>query len=196
VTLRRRDRLSAGTHAAGCRLDEAVADSGELATDTRLPGELELAEQYGVSRDTIRRAVQIERFTVAGRLVCNTTYMAYHEAYWVAIATAAPVIALANTVSITDAVNFWLSVKARRRGSVPGAWYVTVLFWSVCNIAIQLMALILALLSLLNGKDSDTIIAFMSMVAGFVFVLLTVLANAKLRYGVLEEQNTANGMEC
>jgi DNA-binding GntR family transcriptional regulator len=36
----------------------AGMDSGELATDTRLPGELELAEQYGVSRDTIRRAIQ------------------------------------------------------------------------------------------------------------------------------------------
>ncbi len=39
--------------------DDLVAemDSGELAADVRLPGELELAEQYGVSRDTIRRAI-------------------------------------------------------------------------------------------------------------------------------------------
>ncbi len=36
----------------------AEMDSGELAVDTRLPGELELADQYGVSRDTIRRAIQ------------------------------------------------------------------------------------------------------------------------------------------
>jgi GntR family transcriptional regulator len=36
----------------------AEMDSGELAADARLPGELELAEQYGVSRDTIRRAIQ------------------------------------------------------------------------------------------------------------------------------------------
>jgi DNA-binding GntR family transcriptional regulator len=27
-------------------------------TEYRLPGELELADQYGVSRDTIRRAIQ------------------------------------------------------------------------------------------------------------------------------------------
>jgi GntR family transcriptional regulator len=27
-------------------------------TEHRLPGELELADQYGVSRDTIRRAIQ------------------------------------------------------------------------------------------------------------------------------------------
>ncbi len=36
----------------------AEMDSGELVADTRLPGELELADQYGVSRDTIRRAIQ------------------------------------------------------------------------------------------------------------------------------------------
>ena len=34
----------------------AEIERGEL-TD-RLPGELELADQYGVSRDTIRRAIQ------------------------------------------------------------------------------------------------------------------------------------------
>lgn len=33
-------------------------DSGALPVDARLPGELELADQYGVSRDTIRRAIQ------------------------------------------------------------------------------------------------------------------------------------------
>jgi GntR family transcriptional regulator len=36
----------------------AEMDSGALALDARLPGELELADQYGVSRDTIRRAIQ------------------------------------------------------------------------------------------------------------------------------------------
>ena len=33
-------------------------DSGEVAEDARLPGELELADQYGVNRDTIRRTIQ------------------------------------------------------------------------------------------------------------------------------------------
>ncbi|HYZ54313.1 MAG TPA: GntR family transcriptional regulator [Streptosporangiaceae bacterium] len=36
----------------------AEIESGELQPDARLPGEFELAEQYGVSRDTIRRAIQ------------------------------------------------------------------------------------------------------------------------------------------
>jgi GntR family transcriptional regulator len=35
----------------------ADMDSGDLGKDARLPGELELADQYGVSRDTIRRAI-------------------------------------------------------------------------------------------------------------------------------------------
>jgi DNA-binding GntR family transcriptional regulator len=38
--------------------DDVLADirSGLLAVDDRLPGELEMADQYGVSRDVIRRA--------------------------------------------------------------------------------------------------------------------------------------------
>jgi DNA-binding GntR family transcriptional regulator len=58
----RRDRID---HRAPRLLWQQVADdlradmdSGELATDARLPGELDLADQYGVSRDTIRRAIQ------------------------------------------------------------------------------------------------------------------------------------------
>lgn len=33
--------------------------SGALAVDDRLPSELEMAEQYGVSRDVIRRAKEV-----------------------------------------------------------------------------------------------------------------------------------------
>jgi DNA-binding GntR family transcriptional regulator len=36
----------------------ADMDAGVLAPDARLPAEPDLAEQYGVSRDTIRRAIQ------------------------------------------------------------------------------------------------------------------------------------------
>ncbi len=48
-----------GGHCTGHAGDlRAEMGSGELAADTRLPGELELADQYGVNRDTIRRAIQ------------------------------------------------------------------------------------------------------------------------------------------
>lgn len=58
----KRDRIN---HRAPKLLWQQVADdlrseleSGALAADARLPSEHELADQYGVSRDTIRRAIQ------------------------------------------------------------------------------------------------------------------------------------------
>lgn len=51
---------------------EADIDGGELAPDTRLPSEAELAVQYGVARVTVRRAMELLRdrgkvVTVHGR---------------------------------------------------------------------------------------------------------------------------------
>ena len=46
---------------------EADIDSGLLAPDTRLPSEIELSEQYGVARPTVRRAIEMLRD--AGKVV-------------------------------------------------------------------------------------------------------------------------------
>jgi GntR family transcriptional regulator len=51
---------------------EADLDAGVIAPDTRLPSEMELTEQYGVSRVTVRRAIALLRergkvVTVHGR---------------------------------------------------------------------------------------------------------------------------------
>ena len=51
---------------------EADIDSGVIGPDMRLPTELELADQYGVSRVTVRRAIAVLRdrgkvVTVHGR---------------------------------------------------------------------------------------------------------------------------------
>jgi GntR family transcriptional regulator len=59
----KRDRIN---HRAPRLLWQQVYDdllseirSGELAVDERLPSEFEMAEQYGVSRDVIRRAKEV-----------------------------------------------------------------------------------------------------------------------------------------
>jgi GntR family transcriptional regulator len=51
---------------------ESDIDADKIAPDTRIPTELELAEQYGVSRVTVRRAIALLRdrgkvVTVHGR---------------------------------------------------------------------------------------------------------------------------------
>lgn len=46
---------------------EADIDAGKLAPDTRLPSEVELAQQYGVARLTVRRA--LERLRERGKVV-------------------------------------------------------------------------------------------------------------------------------
>jgi len=51
---------------------EAEIDAGTLAPDTRLPSELELSQQYGVARITVRSAIAMLRnagkvVTVQGR---------------------------------------------------------------------------------------------------------------------------------
>jgi DNA-binding GntR family transcriptional regulator len=40
---------------------EVDIDAGRLAPDTRLPSEAELAEQYGVARVSVRRAIELLR---------------------------------------------------------------------------------------------------------------------------------------
>lgn len=59
----KRDRIN---HRAPRLLWQQVYDdvlseirSGALAVDARLPSEMEMAEQYGVSRDVIRRAKEV-----------------------------------------------------------------------------------------------------------------------------------------
>jgi len=61
-------RLGAGPHVY-CRGRAArnAAPAGKLAPDTRLPSEAELAEQYGVARVSVRRA--IEQLRERGKVV-------------------------------------------------------------------------------------------------------------------------------
>jgi hypothetical protein len=82
--------------------------------------------------------------------------MAYHESFWVAVAAAAPVIALANTVVITDVASTWLSVKVawRRRPLSHRFLFLAVNGLSGINLIDQTLALLLALKSLYSGVDA------------------------------------------
>ena len=65
--------------------------------------------------------------------------MAYHEAYWVAVATAAPVIALANTVTITDTSKVWFGAKVQ--SDFTSGLYRLIVVLSGLNLLVQVWAL-------------------------------------------------------
>jgi hypothetical protein len=94
--------------------------------------------------------------------MCDTVPMSYHETLWLAISASAPVIALASIVSIGD--SYKLDEMSQRSGQVGreiGVWPV---FINAANMALQIGALLGALLSLYNGRDSGH---------GLIFVVLT-----------------------
>jgi len=73
----KRDRISHRRHVAVQQVyDDLISDirSGALAVDDRLPSELEMAQQYGVSRDVIRRAKEVLAGRVADRAPRSSTF--------------------------------------------------------------------------------------------------------------------------
>jgi hypothetical protein len=102
--------------------------------------------------------------------------MSYHEAYWVAIAAAAPVIALANTVAITDAVSTWLDTRREDHILLLRVTFFYIIFISVANFVGQTAALTVALASLRQERDIRTpLFAEDAVYFGLVFVLLIVI---------------------
>jgi hypothetical protein len=121
--------------------------------------------------------------------------MAYHETYWAAIAAAAPVIALANTLSITDVTSLWISTKKRQsqpfrifsRAFRPyyafRQYYILIIFVAVTNLLLQAIALNMALRSLLAEKDfANASLAGFFLIVGLVYVLAMVSLIAAVRY--------------
>ena len=139
------------------------------------------------------------QLTADRHLACHTVHMAFHESFWVAVATAAPVIALANTVSLIDVVNVRLSSKVPHRR--PRSWnswaskvaYFSVIFLSCLNLLNQSLLMTAALQSLLAGSDirsGGPAITFLSI--GLVYVLIIVLTSIVLRYSLREEEKKAD----
>jgi hypothetical protein len=130
---------------------------------------------------------------LSGVRFCNTMQMMFHEYFWAAIATAAPVIALANTVSITDVVNVWLDAKARPRSFISRFYYFVVVFCSALNLILQVIALLIALLCLLSKRDlASPVAAIVFVILGLVYVLITVLISAVLKYKLGQEREMPN----
>jgi hypothetical protein len=109
--------------------------------------------------------------------------MAYHESFWVAVAAAAPVIALSATVLITE--NAKLGVRAITEFGysfwehTQKAGLITV--WiGILNILFQGFALWFALQSLANGKDSGpTYFAIVAVVSGLVLIVTATRRNIR-----------------
>jgi hypothetical protein len=111
--------------------------------------------------------------------------MSYHEAYWVAIATAAPIIALANTVTITDAVNTWLNTERQYRRGGNEFLYWGIVIISAGNFVIQILALYWALESLGHESDPSKVTfntAGKYVVYGLAWVLVLVAYSTWLKY--------------
>lgn len=76
-----------------------------------------------------------------------------HESFWIAVATAAPVIAVANTVAITHAMDMYFGEKSLPKSRWRG-WFLLAICLSASNFGLQTVALYDALRSLLIGKDA------------------------------------------
>jgi protein-S-isoprenylcysteine O-methyltransferase Ste14 len=116
-------------------------------------------------------------------LICNTAKVKFHETFWVAIATATPVIALANTVSIGDVVSQWFNTKARRRSWQSRFYYGGIIFLAATNLLSQAVLLNDALQSLLKEYDyRSPVTDIIFTVGGLIYVLVLVLYSVVLRY--------------
>jgi hypothetical protein len=117
------------------------------------------------------------------RRMRDTGRMAYHEAFWVAVAAAAPVIALANTVTMTDVAGVWLDAKVKRRSSIAREVYIGVLVFSGSSLLTQAYYLYRALQSLIAQNDAARPRAVAFYVAfGLLAVLVLVVYDVILRY--------------
>lgn len=114
-------------------------------------------------------------------VLCHTAVVAFpHLDFWVAASAAAPVIALANQVTVGGLVG-WTWSPARRdvaEGVLVPFPMRELVSWAVgiglVNLLLQMFALVVALFSLLFGRDVFWISALMVAVAepaGLVMIL-------------------------
>jgi hypothetical protein len=116
----------------------------------------------------------------------------FHESFWLAVAAAAPIIALANTVTITDSANVWFSAKARRQWPSTIAYFI-VLFVAGVNLVLQALVLRIALRNLLAERDINSGSPAISiLIYGLIYVLILVFMSVILRRALRREEEFAN----
>jgi hypothetical protein len=118
--------------------------------------------------------------------------MAYHESFWVAVSAVAPVIALANTVAMTDLSGMWLQANVKGRARQSRIVYGIALSLALLTFLNQGLAVLWALLSLLKERDwpnsSMTGSVVFYVVSGLFALLAIVAYNVWLRYLLREEK--------
>jgi len=109
--------------------------------------------------------------------------MAYHESFWVAVAAAAPVIALANTVLVTDVAGVWLNVKSPPRPARYRLLFSGIILLSAINMFDQGLALLLALRSLYTERNAAPPSTETNILGyGLLVVFVTTVASVFLRF--------------
>ena len=105
--------------------------------------------------------------------------MASHESLWIAAAAAAPIIALANTATITDVIGVYFEKRSRIRSVYTVS---IVVFFSSIGLILQGVVLYYSLYSLLDGTDPIyPQFAILLLVFGLGFLLLNIFSSIAVR---------------
>ena len=122
--------------------------------------------------------------------VCQTKRVTYHEAFWSAAAAAAPVLALANTVVVMDAVGVWHGVDDDQHTRKSRFSYYAVLSYNLGTITLEAIVLYWALESLLTGKDyTSGGQVILSMMVGFLGAIFAIAYDTTLRHELRKIRN-------
>jgi hypothetical protein len=124
--------------------------------------------------------------------------VAYHETLWLAVAAAAPVIALANTVSIVDAASTWTESKQFSKYSLgrfrTQKFFTIISFIGSLNYTIQTITLFDALSSLGSGEDlMPPVVVVILMGLGLPLVLVIVMYSVSFRFALKYEDHLDKG---
>ena len=118
--------------------------------------------------------------------------MSYHESYWIAIAAAAPVIGLANTVTMADATSIWFGSNSEGKPKSLSRDYKSTLWLSRVNFLLLAWQLFISLESLSTGTDFSGI-GFLGpffITLDFLIVLFMVNANIGMRQKLEHEASS------